>query len=169
MTLKSHSPRPFRKSHSCANLLQVDAMINCQDELGDDKNESRSYHSDTEILRCADNNTNSSSSAASVYSMDIIESGDNMCRRRKWDEIREKRSPLRTSSQVSDDSQKDPHAPQNVPSNVQLVIKNWGPAVAICPERFFSKLLLSRGYPADNFPLLIGSTKVPPSRQQIIG
>ena len=170
MTLKGPPPpSSFRKSRSCTNVLQVDAMINCQDEIGEDKIESRSYHSDTEILRCAENTATSSSSTSCVYSMDIIESGDDMCRRRKWDEIREKRSPLRSSSHAHDDSELDPYAPLNVPSNVQLVIKKWGPAVAISPERFFTKLLLSRGYAADNFPLVVGSLKVPPSRQQITG
>ena len=169
MTLKSPSPSPFRKSRSCTNLLKVDAMINCHDEIGEGTEIGRSYHSDTEILRCAENTATSSSTTANVYSMDIIESGDDMCRRRKWDEIREKRSPLRNSSHMHDVIDMDPYAPQNVPSNVQLVIKKWGPAVAISPERFFTKLLLSRGYPADNFPLVIGAEKIPPSRQQIVG
>ena len=171
MSLKP-SPSPFRKSRSCVNLLQVDAMISCQENIGEKtttSSSSRSYHSDTEIMSGADSIATSSSMSTSVYSMDIIESGDDMCRRRKWDEVREKRNPLRASSHVEDDSHNDPYAPRNVPPNVQLVIKNWGPAVAISPERFFAKLLLSRGYPADNYPLVIGPLKVPPSRQQITG
>ena len=40
----------------------------------------------------------------------------------------------------------DPHGPLLIHDMVKLVISSWGPVEPISPERFFFKLLASRGY-----------------------
>jgi hypothetical protein len=42
--------------------------------------------------------------------------------------------------------EKDPHGPHEVQRKVDLVIYRWGPVEPMNPERFFLKLLSSRGY-----------------------
>jgi hypothetical protein len=48
----------------------------------------------------------------------------------------------------------DPHSPLQVSKKVKLVIQKWGAVEPINPERFFLKMLLSRGYPTKMIPAL---------------
>lgn len=50
--------------------------------------------------------------------------------------------------------EKDPHGPLEVQQKVDLVIYQWGPVEPINPERFFLKLLSSRGYEISTIPAL---------------
>lgn len=53
-----------------------------------------------------------------------------------------------------DDSEKDPHSPSQVSKKVKMVVHRWGPVEPINPERFFLKMLLSRGYATKMIPAL---------------
>jgi hypothetical protein len=53
-----------------------------------------------------------------------------------------------------DDSEKDPHSPSQVSKKVKMVVHKWGPVEPINPERFFLKMLLSRGYATKMIPAL---------------
>lgn len=53
-----------------------------------------------------------------------------------------------------DDSEKDPHSPLQVTKKVKMVVHRWGPVEPINPERFFLKMLLSRGYATKMIPAL---------------
>ena len=61
----------------------------------------------------------------------------------------------------------DSHGPKHVCVKVKMVIRNWGPVAPISPERFFMKLLLSRGHQVKAIPALSLSTRKVPSTQQI--
>ena len=50
--------------------------------------------------------------------------------------------------------EKDPHGPLEDQKKVDLVIFKWGPVEPINPERFFLKLLSSRGYEISTIPAL---------------
>lgn len=53
-----------------------------------------------------------------------------------------------------DDSERDPHSPLQVNKKVKMVVHRWGPVEPINPERFFLKMLLSRGYATKMIPAL---------------
>ena len=53
-----------------------------------------------------------------------------------------------------DEAEKDPHSPLQVSKKVKMVIYKWGPVEPINPERFFLKMLLSRGYATKMIPAL---------------
>ena len=55
---------------------------------------------------------------------------------------------------VRHDEEKDPHGPLQVTKKVKMVIHRWGPVEPINPERFFLKMLLSRGYATKMIPAL---------------
>ena len=55
---------------------------------------------------------------------------------------------------LMDDFERDPHGPTQVSRKVKMVINKWGPVEPINPERFFLKMLLSRGYPTKMIPAL---------------
>lgn len=55
---------------------------------------------------------------------------------------------------VLDETEKDPHSPSQVSKKVKMVIHKWGPVEPINPERFFLKMLLSRGYATKMIPAL---------------
>lgn len=48
----------------------------------------------------------------------------------------------------------DPHSPLQVDTKVKMVVQKWGPVAPINPERFFLKMLLSRGYSSNMIPAL---------------
>jgi hypothetical protein len=53
-----------------------------------------------------------------------------------------------------EESENDPHSPLQVDKKVKMVIHKWGPVAPINPERFFLKMLLSRGYSSSMIPAL---------------
>ena len=52
------------------------------------------------------------------------------------------------------EEEKDPHGPLQVTRKVKLVMHKWGHVEPINPERFFLKMLLSRGYTTKMIPAL---------------
>jgi hypothetical protein len=48
----------------------------------------------------------------------------------------------------------DPHSPLQVDKKVKMVIHKWGPVAPINPQRFFIKMLLSRGYSSSMIPAI---------------
>jgi hypothetical protein len=53
-----------------------------------------------------------------------------------------------------------------VGSHVNALVRSWGSVVAIAPERFIAKLMISRGYACDAIPALCASERRMPSEQQ---
>lgn len=53
----------------------------------------------------------------------------------------------------------DPHGPTQVGRNVKIVINRWGPVEPINPERFFLKMLTSRGYATKMIPALTSQNR----------
>jgi len=53
-----------------------------------------------------------------------------------------------------------------VGSHVNALVRSWGSVVAIAPERFIAKLMISRGYACDAIPALCASERRIPSEQQ---
>lgn len=53
----------------------------------------------------------------------------------------------------------DPHGPTQVGRKVKMVINKWGPVEPINPERFFLKMLLSRGYETKMIPALTSQNR----------
>jgi hypothetical protein len=51
-------------------------------------------------------------------------------------------------------TEQDPHGPLQVQQQVEMVMCRWGHVEAINPERFFLKLLSSRGYDSNMIPAL---------------
>lgn len=51
-------------------------------------------------------------------------------------------------------TEQDPHGPLQVQQQVEMVMYRWGHVEAISPERFFLKLLSSRGYDSSMIPAL---------------
>lgn len=66
-----------------------------------------------------------------------------------------------------DDSERDPHSPQQVNKKVKMVVHRWGPVEPINPERFFLKMLLSRGYATKMIPALTSQYRRYKSAAQI--
>lgn len=60
---------------------------------------------------------------------------------------------------VSHEDEKDPHSPQQVTRKVKMVIHKWGHVQPINPERFFLKMLLSRGYSTKMIPASTSQNK----------
>lgn len=64
-------------------------------------------------------------------------------------------TPITQAESISNISEKyDVHGPLQVQQEVDLVIYRWGPVEPINPERFFLKLLSSRGYDGTLIPAL---------------
>ena len=53
----------------------------------------------------------------------------------------------------------DPHGPTQVGRKVKMVINKWGPVEPINPERFFLKMLLSRGHETKMIPALTSQNR----------
>lgn len=53
----------------------------------------------------------------------------------------------------------DPHGPTQVGRKVKMVTNKWGPVEPINPERFFLKMLLSRGYETKMIPALTSQNR----------
>ena len=74
-------------------------------------------------------------------------------------EILERWHPSPILMIVSHEDEKDPHSPQQVTRKVKMVIHKWGHVQPINPERFFLKMLLSRGYSTKMIPATTSQNK----------
>ena len=74
-------------------------------------------------------------------------------------EILERWHPSPILMIVSHEDEKDPHSPQQVTRKVKMVIHKWGHVQPINPERFFLKMLLSRGYTTKMIPAATSQNK----------
>ena len=74
-------------------------------------------------------------------------------------EIIECWDPVPVAIIVRHEDDKDPHGPQQVTRKVKMVIHKWGNVEPINPERFFLKMLLSRGYSTKMIPAMVSQHK----------
>ena len=109
----------------------------------------------TTIIKCINAPLNSSGQDANImdtnYSIAVLDQSK---------ETRELRhSEKQTTIIQIDDFERDPHGPTQVSRKVKMVINKWGPVQPINPERFFIKMLLSRGYATKMIPALTSQNR----------